>query len=280
MGWIDFILNVAGLLLWLNWRSMGFAPVPASAKNPLLRTLKRPEVRRGKRWFYLIGLGALLLFRPVIYRHVGSALDWTPHLQLNVLSLPFRSDLPDRMLWYSLLSFAMAFFLFYSWLLLLSVINGAETESDALQKLVSLHLGWIDRLPAYAKIVLPELAACLLWAALAPLFAKAGILPTPASAAQTWEQGLVLGLVTFLAWKWLLVGILLLHLLNSYVYLGESPLLNFVTIAARHLLKPLQPLRLQVQKVDFAPLVGVGLVLLLEYLGSRLLSGLYDRLSL
>ena len=98
MGWIDFILNVAGLLLWLNWRSMGFAPVPASAKNPLLRTLKRPEVRRGKRWFYLIGLGALLLFRPVIYRHVGSALDWTPHLQLNVLSLPFRSDLPDRML--------------------------------------------------------------------------------------------------------------------------------------------------------------------------------------
>ena len=280
MGWIDFILNLAGLLLWLNWRSLGFAQAQASANNPLLRTLKRPEASRTKRWLYLIALGALLLFRPVIYRHIGSAIDWTPHLPLNVLSLPFRSDLPDRMLWYSVLSFAIALFLFYSWLLLLSVINEAETETDPLQKLVSLHLGWIDRLPAYVKIVLPELVACLLWAGLTPLFAKAGILPTPASAARTWEQSLVIGLATFLTWKWLLVGVLLLHLLNSYVYLGESPLFRFVTITARHLLRPLQPLRLQIQRVDFAPLAGIGLVVLFEYFCSRVLTELYHISSL
>ena len=53
-------------------------------------------------------------------------------------------------------------------------------------------------------------------------------------------------------WKYFIVGILLLHLLNSYVYFGNHPFWNFVNATARNLLYPLRWLPLRVGKVDFA----------------------------
>ena len=32
MGIVDFILNLAGLLLWLNWRSGGFDPLAQTGR--------------------------------------------------------------------------------------------------------------------------------------------------------------------------------------------------------------------------------------------------------
>lgn len=278
MGWIDFILNLAGLLLWFNWRSMGFAQSTPSAQNPLLRTLKRPEAVRSQRWLYFLGLMALMFFRPVVYGHLGSALSWTPHLQLNVLTLPFRSDLRDRMVCFSFLSFGLALFVLYAWLLLLSVLNRAETEADPLQKLVSLHLGRLDRWPTVIKLLLPTVVGGLLWVVLAPLLAKIGILPPSGSAARTWQQALVIGLAAPLAWKWLLIGLLLLHLLNSYVYLGESPLWRFVSLSARHVLKPLHSIPSRLGKVDLAPAFAMALILLAAEVGSRVLTELYAKL--
>jgi uncharacterized protein YggT (Ycf19 family) len=56
---------------------------------------------------------------------------------------------------------------------------------------------------------------------------------------------------------------LFLHLLVSYVYLGSSPVWDFISLTARNLLAPLKWLPLRTRRVDFAPLVGIVLILLL-----------------
>ena len=50
---------------------------------------------------------------------------------------------------------------------------------------------------------------------------------------------------------------------NTYIYIGPSTLWPFVTSTARTLLTPLRWLR--VGKLDFAPLVGMSLVLAICY---------------
>jgi hypothetical protein len=74
------------------------------------------------------------------------------------------------------------------------------------------------------------------------------------------EQGMVVGFSVILAWKFLIIGLLLLHVLNSYVHLGGHPFWNFVTLTAHNLLRGLAWLPLRAGKVDFAPLVAIALV--------------------
>jgi uncharacterized protein YggT (Ycf19 family) len=54
----------------------------------------------------------------------------------------------------------------------------------------------------------------------------------------------------------------LLHLIASYVYLGTSPMWDFVGVTASNLLAPLRWLPLRLARFDFAPLAGVILILL------------------
>jgi len=110
----------------------------------------------------------------------------------------------------------------------------------------------------------------LLWLALHPLLAQLAIVPETKSNGQLLEQAAVLGLGTYLAWKYLIVGILVLHLLNSYVYLGNHPVWNFVNATARNLLSPLRWAPLRLGKVDFLPVAAIALVFLVTEPLSRL----------
>jgi hypothetical protein len=73
MGLIDFILNLAGLLLWLNWRSIRFDPLGKRTPATLVGTLRRAEPSRLRRWHLLAVLGGLLLLRALFYWQIGSA---------------------------------------------------------------------------------------------------------------------------------------------------------------------------------------------------------------
>src|SRR3974390_1650027 len=77
MGLIDFILNLAGLLLWLNWRAVRLDPLSRATPATLAGTLRRAEAPRLKRWHFLAALGGLLLLRAVLYWQIGSAVNWT-----------------------------------------------------------------------------------------------------------------------------------------------------------------------------------------------------------
>ena len=182
MGLINFILNLAGLLLWLNWRSIRFDPLVKTSPATLAGTLRRAEPRRLKRWHLLAALGALLLLRALLYWQIGSAVDWTPNFHLGGIdiAIPFRSDSWWRMVLFSGLSFAVTLGVCYLWLLLLSLVNGPRDGADPLQKLVRLHLGRVDRWPWPVKLLLPLLVSLLGWYLLSLLLSRLGIIPPAA----------------------------------------------------------------------------------------------------
>jgi len=66
---------------------------------------------------------------------------------------------------------------------------------------------------------------------------------------------------------------LLLHLVASYVYLGSSPLWEFINATARNLLAPLRRMPLRIARFDFTPLIAVILIFALLHLLPKLTLG-------
>jgi uncharacterized protein YggT (Ycf19 family) len=268
MNLIDFILNLSGLLLWLNWRSLRFDPLVRPAPVTLAGTVRRAEPRRLKGWQLLAALAGLLLFRSVIYAQIGPAASWTPRVDCGAISLAFRTDSRlmqgfGEMLLYSLLSFARMLAIFYVWLLVLAMLNRSTPEGEPLHKVVRLHLGWAAKWPVWVQFPLPLLLLTGLWLLLHPALVWAGSLTPAESLAHVLEQGLVVGLALYLTLKYLLPVILLLYLVTSYVYLGTSPLWDYLNATARQMLSPLRRLPLRLGRVDFAPVLAAALLLLL-----------------
>src|SRR5262245_60730919 len=127
---IDFILNLAGLLLWLGWCSVRFDPATGAARVTPGGTAKRIEPSWMRRWHLLAALGVLLLARAVFYRMLGRELNWTPGLDLTFVMLSFRVDQFGPMLLFSVLSFLLVLIVFYFWLLFLAVLNHRAAGTD------------------------------------------------------------------------------------------------------------------------------------------------------
>ena len=123
-----------------------------------------------------------------------------------------------------------------------------------------MQLGRIDGWPRWAKIVLPLAAGALVWWLASWLLAWLDIIPNPVSAAHRLEESLVIGLGSYLVWKFLAAALLVLHLLNTYIYFGKHPFWNYVNATAQTLLAPLRKIPLRAGRVDFAPVVGIVLV--------------------
>jgi uncharacterized protein YggT (Ycf19 family) len=266
MALIDFILNLAALLLWLNRRSLRFDPLIRTPPVTLIGTLRRAEPRRSSRWRLAVALGGLLLLRAVFYYELGSPVQWTPRLNLGLLVLAFRSDSFGAELAFSGLSFLQVLVIFYFWLLALAVINRQSGDSDPIQKLVHLHLGRPGRWPWAVQALLPLLLVAGLWVALYPLLLYLDVLSPTLAAWHLIEQGLLLGGRLYFTLKYLLPPFLLLHLIVCYVFLGASPLWDFISLTASNLLLPLRWLPLRFGKLDLSPLAGVVLLYFLLHL--------------
>ena len=276
MGLIDFILNLAGLLLWLNWRSVRFDPLGKRTPATLIGTLRRAEPRRLRRWHLLAALGGLLLLRALFYWQIGSAARWTGILNLSVITLSFRSDYFMRMLLFSIFSFGLTLGVFYLWLLLLSILAGPEPLP--FHRLVRMPLGGIDRWARGVKFLLPLIVTATFWWLASWLLAWLQVIPEPVSPAHRIEESLVIGLSSYLTWKYLAGALLVLHLLNSYIYFGKHSFWGYVNAGAQTLLSPLRAVPLRLGKVDFAPVVGIALVFLAAELAGRGLVLLYGKL--
>ncbi len=264
MGIIDFILNLAGVLLWLNWRSSKVDPLSRRRPATLMGTLRPAAIKSPRRWLWLVLIAGLLVGRALVYWEFGSAMSpvWAGKLNFGtvILSIPCHGNWAGltHILLFSALSFGLALGVLYLWLLLLSLLKGPEP----IHRLIQMALGRVDGWPWWSKILLPFLITAGGWLALSWLLAGMHIIPRPVSPAQRLEQSIVISLGTFLVWKYLLGTLLVLHLVNSYVYLGNGPFWKYVYLTAQNVLLPLKPLPLRVGKVDFAPVVGVALVFL------------------
>jgi hypothetical protein len=277
MGVIDFILNLAGLLLWLNWRSLRFDPLGKRTPATLIGTLRRAEPRRLRRWHLPVVLGGLLFLRAVLYWQIGSGVGWAAgKLNLGVIELSFRSDYFGLILLFSFFSFGLILGVFYLWLLLFSILTGPEP----FHRLVRLQLGPVDGLPGWVKFILPPLLVAPLWWLASWLLAWLAIVPKPVSTLHHLEESVVIGLGSYLAWKFAAGALLILYVLNSYIYFGKHLFWNYITGEAQTLLRPLRVVPLRAGKVDFAPVVGIVLVFLLGELAERGLAALYLRLPL
>ena len=280
MGIIDFILNLAGVLLWLNWRSSRVDPLARRKPATLMGTLRPANTSSPSRWQWLLVILGLLSVRAWVYWQFGSAMTpvWSGKLNFGtvILSIPCHGNWAGlgRMLVFSFLSFGLLLGVFYLWLLLLSLLKGP----DPIHRLVRVSLGGVDGWPVWAKLLFPWALAAAGWITLSWLLAWMNIIPHPVSPAQRIEQAVVIGLGTFLVWKYLLGVLLTLHLLNTYVYLGNSPFWKYIYLTAQTVLLPLKILPLRVGKVDFAPVAGVVLVFFLSELASNSLIWVYLRL--
>jgi uncharacterized protein YggT (Ycf19 family) len=277
MALIDFILNLAGLLLWLNWRSARFDPLGRRTPATLIGTLRRAEPRRLRRWHLLAALGGLLLLRAVLYWQIGAGVGWAAgKLNLGIIELSFRSDSFGRILLFSIFSFGLTLGVFYLWLLLLSILAGPEPPP--FHRLVRMPLGGMDRWSRGVKFFLPLMVTATFWWLASWLLAWLQVIPPPVSPVHRIEESLVIGLGSYLAWKYLIGVLLVLHLLNSYIYFGKHPFWGYVNAEARTLLSPLRTVPLQAGKADFAPVVGIALVFLAAELAGRGLVLLYEKL--
>jgi uncharacterized protein YggT (Ycf19 family) len=273
MAYVDFILNLAGLLLWLHWRSDRFDPLVKRMPATLMGTLRPATSKKLRPWHLLVFITGLLLLRAVIYWWLGSAANWTGKLDLGVVVLSFRSDWFVRILVFSFFSFGLTLGIFYVCLLLLSLLAGP----DPIHRVVKIPLGRVDGWPRWAKIILPFLATAVLWWLAGWLLGRLQILP-PAPPAYRFQQSLVIGAGSYLLWKFPLGAILLLHLLNSYIYFGKHPFWKYVNATAQTILRPLKKIPLQLGKVDFAPVLALALLFFAAELAARGLNLLYPRL--
>jgi uncharacterized protein YggT (Ycf19 family) len=275
VDFINSILNLAGLLLWLAWRDLAINPLIENTTTPLARTLRRAGPSELIRWKYFGGLLALLLVRAMFYEWIGPAVNWSPVLDLTAIVLPFRSELFWRMILFSLFSFGQTLALFYLSLLLLSLVNRRVEDAEPLQKFVRRHLGRVERWPWAVKLLLPFLVPMALWFVPHPLLVHWDIIPSASSTKAILWQGLLIGTGLCLVWKYVAGGMLLLHFLNSHIYFGRASLWSYVNLTARHLLAPLRRLPLRVGRMDFTPVVGIALVFLVAEIIERLLPKIY-----
>jgi uncharacterized protein YggT (Ycf19 family) len=280
MSAIDFILNIVGLLLWLNWREIPRAgPAPGGIRlASALKPAGPPHPARPAA-YNLIALLVLLPLRALFYWQVGDPIHWTPRIPLGPTTFWFRSDVLGRMLLFSVLSFAVALGIFYLCLLLLSWINGQFSDSDPALRLVRAHLGALDRWPGVIKLLLPLFFMAAAWCLLNPFFVNLGLVSgVGRSPWHILAQGAVIGLAAYLVLKFFLVAVLSVYLVNSYVYLGQLPVWDFVNATARAFLRPLRWLPLQAGKIDFAPILAIVVVLAAAQFSQRGLTELYQRL--
>jgi uncharacterized protein YggT (Ycf19 family) len=279
MAFIDFVLNLAGLLLWIKWRSLPFDPFNKRTPATLVGTLRRAAPSRFRRWHLLAGISLLLVSRALFYWQIGSASTpaWVAKLNLETTVLPFVSNSFGRMLLFSTFSFGLALGVFYVWLLLLSILAGQTATERPIYRLVQMQLGGIDRWPRWAKIISPLAVTALVWGVASWPFAWLHPKQTM-SAAHRIEESLVIGLGSYLVWKFVAAALLVLHLLNTYIYFGKHPFWNYVNVTAQTLLAPLQKIPLRAGRVDFAPVVGIAIIFSAAELAEHGLIWLYARL--
>ena len=260
MGLVDFILNLAGLLLWLNWRTSSFDPLALATPATLAGTLRRAGTRRLRRWHFPTLLTGLVVLRALFYWQIGSAVHWAGTLDFGVFSLSFRSDRFGMMLLFSVLSFTGFLGIFLLWLVLLSILKRRTPNVDPIQRAIRHQLGPVDGWPRWVKMFLPLLAGVALWWLLHWPLVHWGILPPAISTAHLAEQSLIIGLCCYLPWKLLVAALLVTHLVTAYIYLGNHPLWNYISAMSQTLLTPLHPLPLRVGRVDFAPVLGLAVL--------------------
>jgi len=260
MHWVDFILDLVALLLWLLTLRAGVRmAIRSGGPGPRLAWWQRLWLARRYQLMILAALAALLAGRGWLYWHLGASLGWVPYVDLGAVALVFNVRALPSMLLYSVFSFGVAASIYYLWLIFLSLVNRKVPDTESLQSAVRRQLGWFERLPLLVRLLLPFAAAFVVWYLGHGFLTDAGLMPQAVSELQVVQRGLILAAGIVLAWKYLILGLLALHWVGTYLYVGSYAVLGFAHATARALLWPISFLPLTFGRLDFAPPVAAAI---------------------
>lgn len=260
---IDWILNIAGLLLWFSWRAQGFDPITSRRPATLIGTLRPADAAKSPQWLLASAVPLIILIRTLFYWQLGGPADWVPKLDLGIVVAAFKVDDFASTLLFSACSFVRVALIGYFWMITISVVNGPALEPDPVLRLIRLQLGFYTRLPRIVQFILPLLLVIVLWIVVQPLLVATGVMGQARAESQVVLQGALLSGCLLLTLKILLPVLLLLYLVTTYVYLGASPLWDMVTNTGRKIVSPIGVLPVRMEKFDFSPIVAIILILLL-----------------
>ncbi len=265
MGLLDFILNLAGLLIWLNWRFLILAKRdPGPGGISLAGTLKSTASARAPSWPYLAGLGGLLLLRALAYYTIGSNLHSNMILSLGIVPISFNPRMLMRMFLFSGLSFLVFAGIFYFWMLLFSIVTRNVTEPDACLRLLRQHLGWWHRRPVWFRLLSPFVLAAAFWLVFGRILEEMGMFPAQSSASVRFFRAFLVGVYAYTFWIPPLVGLLVLYVAQSYVYFGDAAFWKFVQTSGRIVVSWVGKWQIRFQQVEITPIV---MVILLWWIG-------------
>lgn len=274
MDWVDHLLNFAGLLLWLGFRGVGF-----EGRNQRLPASRVPSGAAGAQAPFALALLVLLAGRSWVYWRAGTQLDWVPHLNLGVVAVPFNSALWSRMIGYSVASFAVAWATFHCCLNCLSILTHASRGTNPWAAGVARQLGVYARLPAFLKVLVPWGLVAGGWVLAVPALVHMNVALPPAAPAVVWQQGLVLGAMTLLVWKFVLIPVLLVYQWQNYAYLGRGAWIDFVKLTGARALRPVGWLPLRLGQLDLTPACLAVAILGLTWWGQLQLERLFHHLA-
>jgi len=277
---VDFLLNVAALVMWVSWRGLRGADAAGTA-GTILGNLRAAGVERPRRWPYLAWLAALLFLRAILYRQMGPSISWHPAWSHGAATLVFRSDAFLRMLSFSVLGFVSTLLFWYTGLAGILALNRPPSDRDGITRALRRQGTWLARWPGWLLLVLVAIAAGLAWLAIGSIAAKSGLLPPLRGDRHLLQQCLVVSAGQWCVLRWWLAAILLLHFVHLYVHLGNQVLWEFVQNTGLKLSRPFAFLR--IGHLDASPLIALAFYwTLLTWIGHglpalrRLLPGMPD----
>lgn len=277
MAFFNLLLDLVALVLGLSVLGVGSGG-PVHKAGTLLGNLKPAESRRQRSWKPLMALAALLLLRPLLYAPLAEVLGTVPEWSPTPASVPFRPDFFVRLLAFSCLSFLWTLILFLAWMLALSALSRACREPATWGRFFHETLGPLARLPVVVALLIPTIAAGLVWFVGRWPLSGLGVLPPVQNLDQLAQQSLLVAAGIWLSVRWLLTSLLVLRMVNTYVYLGAHPFWDFIHQVGGVLLVPLRWLPLQIGKLDFSPLLMAAFILAVGWGYERGLVELYLRL--
>lgn len=277
---INLLLNLAGLGLWIG--AFAFSRAAARLSRPLtLLSTMRPETSAAHGRLVLLGsLMALLVLRAAAYWNFSMTGSKFPSVDFGILSISFRPDLFTDLLAYSVGSFFVFLYLYYLWMLGISLCFRSSGPVDSIENFVNQQLRFLASWHAGWKVFISLFAGAGLWLATGMVLHVFGIGGIP----REWSGLTLLLQSPFVAASFgcsfllVMAAVLALHFINSYVYFGEHAVWPFIDRTAKVYLSPLRRFPLMVGRFDFAPIFGILVFWFLNRIGDRGIRWVWEQL--
>lgn len=277
---INLLLNLAGLGLWIGAFAFSHAAARLSRPLTLLSTM-RPETSTAHGRLVLLGsLTVLLILRAAAYWNFSMTGGRFPSVDFRILSISFRPDLFTELLAYSIGSFFVFLYLYYLWMLGISLCCRSSGPADSIENFVNQQLRFLASRHVGWKVFAALFAGAGLWLAIGSALLVFGIGEIP----REWSVSTILWQSPFVAVSFgcsfllVMAAVLALHLIHSYVHFGEHDVWPFIDRTAKVYLSPLRRFPLMFGRFDFAPILGILVFWFLNRIGDRGIRWVWEQL--